>query len=174
MPLRFLVVAMIGASLFCFGAAQAPLYESPEEELPRSVAPQPIPFDHSLHMRNRMACADCHPGAADRERAGLPGRDDCMLCHQTISVESEAVRGLAAMPVGEAIEWVRVYQVPGFAFFSHRDHVPNGVGCEQCHGPVGERSVLSQELSVNMVSCMNCHAERDVSNECYLCHDLGQ
>ena len=155
------------------GQTQAP-YESPPEQLPRALAPQPVAFDHRLHMQQQMACTDCHPGAIEGERAGLPDRDHCMLCHQAIATDRAAVRRLAELPAGSRIRWERVYRVPDFVFFSHAEHTDSGLGCEICHGPVETRSVLAQEVSTNMVACMNCHAQRQVSNECYLCNDLGQ
>ena len=155
-------------------ASQAPPYEPPPEDLPRVLEAQPILFDHQLHSRNRIACADCHPGAKSRERAGLPDRDQCMLCHQAIAADHPAVRALAGLPAGSRIRWVRAYRVPDFVFFSHSEHAKANVECDTCHGPVATRSVLGQEMSTNMVGCMNCHALRQASNECYLCHDLGQ
>ena len=174
MSVRLLALAVLGIVLRGFAAGQVPVYETPEENLPRVIAPQPIPFDHSKHAGQRIACDDCHPGAATAARAGLPGRDDCMLCHGTIAAGSEAVQRLASQPPGARIDWVRVYEVPGFVFFNHSEHVQQGVVCRECHGPVSERSVLAQEVSVSMVACMNCHSERGASNECFLCHDLGQ
>ena len=121
-----------------------------------------------------MECLDCHPGAAARERAGLPDREDCMLCHQSIAADRPAVRLLAELPAGRRIRWERAYRVPDFVFFSHARHAAAGIDCGTCHGPVATRSVIRQEVSTNMVACMNCHARREVSNECFLCHDLGQ
>ncbi len=164
-------MAFLGGSS---GAPQEAPYESPPEDLPRVLEPQPIPFDHQLHARNRIACTDCHPGAETKERAGLPGRDDCMLCHQAIATDSSVVQSLAKLPQGSKISWVRAYRVADFVFFSHLSHAAARVECETCHGPVATRSVLSQEVSTNMVACMNCHSDREASNECFLCHDLGQ
>lgn len=149
-------------------------YEPPPERLPREVAEQPVPFDHKLHTGRGMACSDCHPGAADSPRAGLPGRDACMLCHQAIAADRPAIRRLAAMPAGSTPPWERVYRVPDYVFFSHAEHSAARVACGDCHGPVGERRVLAQELSTNMVACLNCHVRSKASTECYLCHDLGQ
>ena len=154
-------------------SAQVP-YESPPEDLPRVVAPQPVPFNHKLHLQQHMACTDCHPGARERERAGLPQRSDCMLCHQSIATNHPAIRSLAAKPPTERIRWERIYRVPDFVFFSHREHAEAGMECVVCHGPVASRTVLDQEISTNMVACMNCHILRKASTECYLCHDLGQ
>ena len=159
------------AALPCSG--QAP-YQPAAENLPKEIGPQPIPFDHLLHAQQRMACADCHPGARSSARAGLPDRDDCMLCHQAIASDSPAIARLAALPAGSEIRWRRAYRVPGFVFFSHAGHAVQDLACDDCHGPVRKRRVLRQEVSTGMVACMNCHARREVSNECYLCHDLGQ
>ena len=156
------------------GSGAPPPYESPPEQLPRVVARQPVPFDHKLHMEHGMACVDCHPGALEKERAGLPRRERCMLCHRTIAADRPGVRQLAAWPESERIRWERVYRVADFVFFSHREHAAAGVACRACHGPVETRTVLNQEISTNMVACMNCHVLREASTECFLCHDLGQ
>ena len=97
-----------------------------------------------------------------------------MQCHLAIAADKPAVRQLAALPAGSKIRWRRAYQVPDFVFFSHAEHANAQLACADCHGPVQERRVLMQEVSTNMVACMNCHAQRQVSNECFLCHDLGQ
>ena len=157
------------------GAAQAPArYRPPPERLPREVPPQPVRFNHKLHAAAKIACADCHPGGRTAARAGLPQREQCMLCHAAIAADREEIRKLAALPAAETIRWRRLYRVPDFVFFSHRSHAAGGASCAQCHGPVAAREVLAQELSTNMIACMNCHADRQVSNECFLCHDLGQ
>ncbi len=171
-------VALVFAALFWMtapGAAQAPAkYRQPPERLPRGVPPQPVRFNHKLHAVAKIACADCHPDSETKDRAGLPQRGQCMLCHATLATEHEEVRKLAALPADASIPWRRVYRVPDFVFFSHRSHAAGGVRCAQCHGPVETREILAQELSTNMIACMNCHADRQVSNECFLCHDLGQ
>ncbi len=169
--LGILTAALISGYLV---AQTATKYISSPEDLPREVAPQPIPFNHKLHAAAAIKCTDCHTGALTKARAGLPRREQCMLCHETIATESAAVRKLAALPTDESIRWQRVYRVPDFVFFSHRSHTAAEITCAQCHGPVESSEVLAQQLSTNMVSCMNCHADRLVSNECFLCHDLGQ
>lgn len=154
-------------------------YRGNQESLPRSVAPQPVAFSHRLHAEAEIGCEFCHVDAADGVRAGLPGSRQCMDCHQVIGTESPEVQKLAALhgqslEGAEPLEWVRVYEVPGFVFFSHASHVGAGVECASCHGPVERREVLAKELSTSMITCMNCHERRGVSNECFLCHELGQ
>jgi hypothetical protein len=169
--MRFFVWASIAAALL----AQAPqLYQGKEEKLPLAVAPQPVLFSHKQHAEARLKCADCHPGAAKAERAGLPDAARCLVCHRTIQAGNAEVRKLAEYEAkGGRIPWVRVYRVPEFVFFSHASHVGAAIECETCHGPVAARDVLEKEVSTSMTSCMNCHAAREVSNDCHFCHALG-
>lgn len=150
-------------------------YTSPEEKLPVEVAPQPVTFSHKQHNDAGMACLDCHENTATGERAGLPSAEDCILCHSIDETESLFIQDLANLRrKGTKIAWVRVYWVPDYVFFSHASHVNADVECHACHGPVEERDVLAREVSTSMTACMNCHAVEEVSNSCYLCHDLGQ
>lgn len=156
-------------------AAQESGYRGVKEDLPVTVDPQPVPFSHKVHMAAGTACKDCHPNAAVKERAGLPDAEKCMLCHQAIATGKPAIVKLVEMRKrGESPEWVRVYKVPDFVFFNHSSHVKAKLDCQTCHGPVGTRDVLAKEVSTSMTTCMDCHAGRNVSNECNLCHDLGQ
>lgn len=150
-------------------------YQGRIEKLPVKVAPQPIPFSHKIHSRAGVKCLDCHSGATRKERAGLPTAGQCMLCHATVAKDRAAIQELSSLAErGGELRWVRVYQVPDFVFFSHVNHTGAGERCSTCHGAVQERDVLAREVSTSMIVCMNCHAQRQVSNECFLCHDLGQ
>jgi hypothetical protein len=150
-------------------------YRGKVESLPIAVAPQPIAFSHKTHAASGMKCLDCHAGAASKERAGLPDAAQCLLCHNTIKQESAEIRKLAAFSRrGEKLNWVRVYQVPDFVFFSHANHLAAGEQCITCHGDIQQRNVLAKEVSTSMIECMNCHLAREVSRKCHLCHDLGQ
>ncbi len=169
-----LLVLVLSVSAFTVG--QTPnVYVGKQEKLPIEVAPQPIPFNHKKHTAAGISCLDCHSGAAEKERAGLPNAEQCMLCHAAIAAEHADVKRLAAIhEQGEKLAWVRVYQVPDFVFFSHASHVKAGETCVTCHGPVEQREVLAKEVSTSMTQCMNCHAAKQMSTDCHLCHDLGQ
>ena len=146
------------------------------QDLPRAVPPQPVSFNHKIHAAQNMECVDCHKGAEKKWGAGLPTLEDCMLCHQTIAREHEEVQKMARLVSMDVkkVDWVRVYDLPDFVFFSHKQHKRAGADCGTCHGPVATRETLMQEKSINMISCMKCHTEHGASNECFLCHELGQ
>jgi hypothetical protein len=50
-----------------------------------------------------------------------------------------------------------VHDLPDFAYFNHSVHVKKGVGCETCHGRVDEMPLMSQESSLQMEWCLECH-----------------
>ena len=176
-PTRLLGVLCAGLVLFSTVAdGQEPIaYQSPEETLPKPVAPQPVEFSHKLHAEKNLVCADCHRRASEGERAGLPTAEQCLTCHRTIVPDSAKVEPLLkfAEQGGGEIPWIRVYETPPFVFFSHSSHVNGGVACAECHGPVAVRETLTKEVSTSMTACMNCHAARNVPNHCYFCHTLG-
>ena len=58
-----------------------------------------------------------------------------------------------------AIAWVKVHNVPDFAFFDHRPHVAAGVICQTCHGPVETMERMRQVADLTMGWCVNCHRD---------------
>ncbi len=173
--IRFFALAALVLAPAAVDLGAQTAYKGKIENLPAEVAPQPIAFSHKAHIVTGMKCLDCHTGAASKERAGLPDADQCLLCHTSIKADSPEIQKLAAAAKqGGKVNWVRVYQVPDFVFFSHANHLKAGEQCTTCHGEVEQRDVLAKEVSTSMIECMNCHLERDVSRQCHLCHDLGQ
>lgn len=78
------------------------------------------------------------------------------------------------------IAWVKVHNLPDFAYFDHRAHVNKGVECQYCHGPVETMERMRQFESLNMGWCVNCHREVNqtgvagkpvrASIDCVTCH----
>ena len=171
---RRLLLVLPSCTLLCFSNI-VPQYQVKEENLPRIVLPQPIPFSHKAHSSLGLTCQGCHPGASVQERAGFPTSSSCMYCHKTIRENSSTIQKLNILQRQKKnLAWVRVYQVPDFVFFSHARHVNAKLSCQTCHGPVQNRDVLAQEISTNMEMCMNCHKSSLVSTECHSCHELGE
>jgi len=173
----WVAAALLGVAALLSGQSyEIPPYQSPPQDLPRTVGKQPIEFNHKLHAEKNLECVDCHRGAQKKWTAGLPTLEDCMVCHQSIATNHPEVRKLTQLfnLRMKKVEWTRVYDLPEFVYFSHKKHARAGAACETCHGPVATREVLMQEKSINMISCMKCHAQHGASAECFICHDLGQ
>lgn len=81
-----------------------------------------------------------------------------MNCHKQIWADSpylEPVR--ASFRTGKPIEWIRVHDLPDYAYFNHSIHVNKGVGCSTCHGRVDEMPIAYQSSSLQMEWCLECH-----------------
>jgi hypothetical protein len=118
-----------------------------------------------------MGCNDCHEPRGDGSTLALPQAPTCMKCHVSIATDKPEIKRLAEAAKNEdPILWVRVYHVPSFVTFSHKTHAGNK--CEECHGPVGERTAIAQEKDTTMGSCIACHQAKGAPTACDTCHVL--
>jgi len=81
-----------------------------------------------------------------------------MNCHKQIWADSpylETVR--ASFRTGKPIEWIRVHDLPDYAYFNHSIHIKKGVGCSTCHGQVDNMPIAYQASSLQMEWCLECH-----------------
>jgi hypothetical protein len=133
---------------------------------------QPVAFNHKLHVeQQKMECANCHQLATKSRRSGLPTANLCMACHLVIKAGSPEIKKLAAyQEKGQAIPWVRLYQLPAFVYYSHRRHVNSGIECQTCHGATGTTEVSASTRTFSMAFCMDCHRQKGASNDCAVCH----
>jgi hypothetical protein len=120
---------------------------------------QPVQFSHQHHVGGMgIDCRYCHTSVETAAVAGIPPTQTCMNCHSQIwsqSPELEAVR--ESFRSGKSLEWVRVHDLPEFAYFDHSVHVNNGMGCSTCHGRVDHMPLVWQEASLQMEWCLECH-----------------
>ncbi len=66
----------------------------------------------------------------------------------------------------KAVEWVRVHNLPDFAYFNHSQHVSvAGIECQTCHGPIEEMDIVEQYSPLTMGWCISCHRETNVKVE---------
>jgi hypothetical protein len=66
----------------------------------------------------------------------------------------------------QPVEWVRIHNLPDFAYFNHSQHVSVGnIECQTCHGPVEEMEIMYQYAPLTMGWCINCHRETNVKME---------
>lgn len=136
---------------------------------------QPVAFSHKIHAGElKLPCIMCHQSAGSQTFAGLPQTEMCMACHTaalTQNPEEKKIRQYATK--GDKIPWQRIYQMPGYVFFSHRRHVALGkVECSTCHGNMAEQRTPPTQPLVNqtMAWCIDCHQERRASVDCNACH----
>jgi hypothetical protein len=133
---------------------------------------QPIPYSHKQHIALGLKCANCHEMPDPGEMMGIPAAAKCMTCHQSVKKDSPPIQKLAAFAArNEPVPWVRVYQIPAYVFFSHKNHLDTGATCETCHGKVSERDRLFRETDISMGGCMNCHRSSRASLDCAFCHE---
>ena len=150
--------------------AQPKDYKAKEEKLPGDPVTQPITYSHKTHVSMGMKCANCHTIPGEGFAATFPKESMCMGCHTSIKKESPEIQKLAGFAARkEPVPWARVYRVPDIVWFNHAVHVKQ-TECSACHGDVGQRTVLFQEKSTSMATCMACHAATGAPNGCDVCH----
>ena len=62
---------------------------------------------------------------------------------------------------GMPVEWVRVHDLPQYAYFNHSAHVNRGVSCVECHGRIDTMETVYQHETLSMGWCLNCHRDPD-------------
>ncbi|HEX8270071.1 MAG TPA: c-type cytochrome [Flavobacterium sp.] len=153
---------------------------------------QPIHYSHRIHAgSNGIDCKFCHSAARISKNAGIPSLNVCMNCHKNISEVSDTtatpehskafydgeIQKLYAA-VGwdqttqkytgrtQPVKWVRIHNLPDFAYFNHSQHVTvAGIECQTCHGPVQEMELVSQFSPLTMGWCVDCHRKTEVRME---------
>lgn len=162
---------------------------------------QPIAFSHKIHAGdNKIDCQYCHSSAKHSKTSGIPSVNVCMNCHKNISevaddtkvvmddhtlVKADLDKEIAKIYEAagwdadkleytgntKPVKWVRVHNLPDFAYFNHSQHVTvGGVACQKCHGPVEEMEEVYQYSPLTMGWCIDCHKATKVDlkgNEYY-------
>jgi len=138
---------------------------------------QPIKFSHAIHSTdNQIDCNLCHGGVLKGKNAGIPPVSLCMNCHKHVEegthtgfFEIRKVRQAAEDSI--PIRWIRIYNLPDFAYFNHMQHVTVGGvdDCTTCHGEVENMHIVEQTEDLSMGWCIECHdiTAIDFSNEYY-------
>ena len=125
------------------------------------VRDQPVPFSHKLHVAGLgLDCRHCHTSVEDAAFAGMPSTKTCIHCHSQIFSDSSVLAPVqASFEEDRSIEWVRVADLPDFAYFDHGIHVRKGFGCVTCHGRVDQMPLLAQAVAMSMLWCLDCHRQ---------------
>jgi len=152
---------------------------------------QPIHYSHRIHAgNNKIDCKYCHSSARVSKNAGIPSLNVCMNCHKNISEVSDTTStadghtkafydgeikklydavgwdGSKYTGVTKPVKWVRIHNLPDFAYFNHSQHVTvAGIECQKCHGPVQTYEVQKQFAPLTMGWCVECHRKTEVKME---------
>ncbi|RXR24062.1 c-type cytochrome [Flavobacterium stagni] len=153
---------------------------------------QPIHYSHRIHAgSNGIDCKYCHSAARVSKNAGIPSLNICMNCHKNISEVSDTTATAEYSKAfydaqiqklydavgwdkstqkytgkSHPVKWVRIHNLPDFAYFNHSQHVTvAGIECQKCHGPVQTYEVQKQFAPLTMGWCINCHRETEVKME---------
>lgn len=120
---------------------------------------QPVAYSHAVHVAKLgLDCRYCHNTVETTAAAAIPPTQTCMNCHVRVRADSKKlalVRDSAQS--GFPIRWVRVHDLPDYAYFNHSAHVSRGVGCVSCHGHVDQMEVVRQAEPLSMGWCLDCH-----------------
>jgi hypothetical protein len=105
-----------------------------------------------------MDCRYCHIGVEVSAFATIPPTQTCMNCHTLIKTDSEKLAVVRdSWTSGEPIQWIRIHDLPDYAYFNHSAHIHAGVGCISCHGNVAEMETVMQVKPLSMGWCLDCH-----------------
>ncbi len=137
---------------------------------------QPIEFSHKIHAQdNEIPCMHCHVHVARSINATVPSVNKCMNCHRNMPgvwETPEIVKLRGYWERQEPIPWIKVHDLPDFAYFPHKRHIQAGVDCANCHGDVAGMDRVKQVEPLKMQWCLDCHNERQVEHgrDCWTCH----
>ncbi|MFW5653481.1 MAG: cytochrome c3 family protein [Planctomycetota bacterium] len=139
-----IVVAVAGGGLYM--GVLIPFGASPATTDVGYAPIQPVPYSHALHVgKLGIDCAYCHTTVDDAAFAAVPPTQTCMNCHTSILPDSPQLQPVwESFNTGRPIEWVKVHDLPDYAYFNHAAHINKGVSCVECHGRVDKMEVVYQ------------------------------
>ena len=186
------IIFLLSSAYFVYGALMSVGVDQGYQPV------QPIHYSHRIHAGdNGINCKYCHSSARVSKTSGIPSLNVCMNCHKSIGevapetlaegqaygvdYNAEIQKLYKAVGWNEAdqkytgtaspVKWIRVHNLPDFAYFNHSQHVSvAGLECQTCHGPVEEMEIMYQHAPLTMGWCINCHRKTNVKikdNEYY-------
>src|SRR5690606_31724005 len=135
------------------------LYHSNYANRVDEVREQPVPFSHKHHVSGLgIDCRYCHNSVERSPSAGFPETHTCMTCHSRVWTDAPILEPVReSYRTGEPLRWIRVHDLPDFAYFNHSIHVKKGIGCTTCHGQIDEMPLVRQVNTLYMEWCLDCH-----------------
>ena len=120
---------------------------------------QPVPYSHQLHAGQMgMDCRYCHNTVEQAAHAAIPPTATCMNCHSKVWTTSPKLAPVRdSFASGLPVEWLKVHDLPDYAYFNHSAHVTRGVGCVTCHDRIDQMDEVYQAKPLSMGWCLDCH-----------------
>lgn len=101
-----------------------------------SKKPQPITFNHKLHVESvGLDCATCHIAGPNGTFSGLPPLATCAECHSSPQGESKEEAKLIEQYIepNKEIPWLVYNKMPDNVYFNHDIHSAKSCNAKGCH-----------------------------------------
>jgi hypothetical protein len=158
LPLQIVIYLFVLASI---ATAAVTYYMTPKYTRVGYAPVQPVPFSHAIHAGQLgLDCRYCHSNVEKSPNATVPTSQTCMNCHSLVKANSPLLAIVrASFQSGDPVPWVRIHQVPDFAYFNHAIHVNRGISCVECHGHINQMDRVHEVQSLSMGFCLTCHRD---------------
>ncbi len=152
-------LVLTGLIVIALGVTLNELQRSPWVTRQGQRPDQPVPFSHKHHVQGLgLQCQYCHTSVEKSSYAGIPPTKTCMNCHAQIWTNADLLQPVRdSWATGKSIQWIKVHDLPDFAYFSHQIHVNKGIGCASCHGRVDQMPLMYEQNTLQMEWCLDCH-----------------
>jgi Cytochrome c7 and related cytochrome c len=152
-------LVLTGLIVIALGVTLDQLQRSPWVTRQGQRTEQPVPFSHKHHVQGLgLQCQYCHTTVEKSSYAGIPPTKTCMNCHAQIWTNAQLLEPVRqSWATSKSINWIRVHDLPDFAYFSHEIHVNKGMGCATCHGRVDQMPLMYAQNTLQMEWCLDCH-----------------
>jgi hypothetical protein len=156
LPLQIVIFLIVFGSIATAGVTY---YMTPKYTRVGYAPVQPVPYSHALHAGQLgIDCRYCHSNVDKSGYANLPTAQTCMNCHNQVKKDSPLLAVVRnSYETGDPVPWVKVHELPDFAYFNHSAHVNRGVSCVECHGKINEMEVVTHAQPLSMGFCLDCH-----------------
>ena len=128
----------------------------------RYTPEQPVPFSHRHHVGGLgLDCRYCHTSVEISQNAGIPPTETCMTCHSQIWTNAAILAPVRqSLTENRPLRWSAVYELPDYVYFDHSIHIAKGVGCTECHGPIGDMALTWKATTLYMAGVFPATATR--------------
>jgi hypothetical protein len=94
------------------------------------------------------------------QNAGIPPTEICMTCHSQIWTNAAILAPVRqSLADNRPLRRTEVYRLPDYVYFDHSIHIAKGVGCTECHAPIGDMALTWKAMSLYMGWCLSCHRD---------------